>query len=330
MSRSTRLFSSYSNTENRVTSTILSVFERLSFNLVESILQKALDKDELDLVIFENQSNTGGGSVPDAEIKARFRFVFETKVTNNSINTVQLENHIQSLSNPTDELVYMTPDEEIPKELSSLNNDKVSWFNFGTLVDSIDETIEEEEILSERENYLLLELKEFLYAEELIKEGMSNRVLVIPARNAIKEYKQHGIYMCQPNRTFRPSRHLAFYHNNKIDTLVPKIYAYIDSVNLKEESLSDVEERINYYDKSKKEFIRKKYEELRKTELRERTNNKILFVSEKDSKDTTKLDKVIQNNKMSKDGSRRVAYTQNQRYTTLDSLKEADKTMELE
>ena len=328
MSNATKLFSSYSSDEDRVTSTILSVFERLNFNIVESILQKALDEDELNLLVFENQVNTGKGSRPDGEIKAHFRYIFETKIKEKSINQKQLQSHLKEVNNEHDHLVYLTPDEEKPSTLRKYEKE-LSWFNFGTLIDSIEEAIQEEKVLSQREEYLLHELTEFILAENLVKEGMTKRVLVIPAKNAIKEYKEHGVYMCQPNRTFRPSRHLAFYHRNKIDTKIPQIYGYIDEVDVKTESYQDIEKRIHFYDESKKEFIKQKYKSIRKTELRERENNKILFISQPNDEDTITLSTPIRNDKMSKDNSRRVAYTQNQTYTDIESLKKANKTSDL-
>lgn len=73
------LFSTYRGGENRVTSSTLAVFERLSLDLVKYLLQNATDVGEdLQAVVFENQV-AGAGSVPDARISARFTWWFETK-----------------------------------------------------------------------------------------------------------------------------------------------------------------------------------------------------------------------------------------------------------
>lgn len=50
------LFSTYRQGENRVTGSLLAVFERISFALVEQILQQMLEEPEVDLLTFTNQA----------------------------------------------------------------------------------------------------------------------------------------------------------------------------------------------------------------------------------------------------------------------------------
>ncbi len=87
------LFSTYSQGENRVgenrvTSSILAVFERLSFVLVEQILQALCQEPEFPLLSFLNQP-AGKSSTPDGRIRASFAYWIETKITPNAIHTDQ-------------------------------------------------------------------------------------------------------------------------------------------------------------------------------------------------------------------------------------------------
>ena len=71
----TPLFSTYRGGENRVTSSIMAVFERIDLALVRDILAGAAGAgDELRAVTFENQV-AGTGSVPDARITGRLHLV---------------------------------------------------------------------------------------------------------------------------------------------------------------------------------------------------------------------------------------------------------------
>jgi hypothetical protein len=48
-------------------------------------------------------------------------------------------------------------------------------------------------------------------------KNASHRVVVVAARLALDEYLKYSAYICQPNRTFQPCNHMAFYTQNKID-----------------------------------------------------------------------------------------------------------------
>jgi len=70
------LFSTYRQGENRVTSSMIAVFERIGLGLVERLLGAAAGESALELVTFRNQVGRTPGSVPDAEMSANFRFLF--------------------------------------------------------------------------------------------------------------------------------------------------------------------------------------------------------------------------------------------------------------
>lgn len=90
------LFSTYSQGENRVTATIMAVFERVNSGLVEEILARLLDESELSLLEFETQIR-GEASVPDGAVRASTTVYLETKTTPGVIDHDQLERHLVAL-----------------------------------------------------------------------------------------------------------------------------------------------------------------------------------------------------------------------------------------
>ena len=96
----TPLFSTYRTGENRVTSSVVAVFERLGLGLFETVLQAATEDPALETTRFINQPS-GDGSVPDAEVSARFRYLFEVKTVQGAIQgtgaRTQLEGHLAGL-----------------------------------------------------------------------------------------------------------------------------------------------------------------------------------------------------------------------------------------
>ena len=86
----TNIFSTYSQGENRVTSSIISVIRSLSLDRIERILGALLEQSELEFVRFENQPSKGGDAVPDAIIQSSFRLLIETKTERDGLNRPQL------------------------------------------------------------------------------------------------------------------------------------------------------------------------------------------------------------------------------------------------
>src|SRR5690242_17302755 len=76
-------------------------------------------------------------------------------------------------------------------------------------------------------------------------KNASDRVVVVAAQFALDEYLKYSVYICQPNRTFRPCVRMAFYIKNKIDRRIPKILGHIESISSDEietrTDLSDID-----------------------------------------------------------------------------------------
>jgi hypothetical protein len=86
------LFSTYTQGENRVTTTVMAVLEHVNNQLAEDILEVLTDESDLSLVSFDNQV-TGVDSVPDVAIKSSTALWFETKTSRDAVDS---EEHRQS------------------------------------------------------------------------------------------------------------------------------------------------------------------------------------------------------------------------------------------
>ena len=102
------LFSTYTQGENRVTSTVIAVLEHVNNQLAEDILEALTDESDLSLVSFDNQV-TGVDSVPDAAIKSSTALWFETKTSRDAVDKEQLENHLHALNEaPVKVVLFMS------------------------------------------------------------------------------------------------------------------------------------------------------------------------------------------------------------------------------
>src|SRR4051812_47537303 len=106
------LFSTYRQGENRVTSSMLAVFERIDVSLLEQLLAAAAGETSLQLVSFTNQPGGAGASIPDALIQARFAYWFEVKTARDALHRKQLDEHLKCLAGGTadERLFVITPD----------------------------------------------------------------------------------------------------------------------------------------------------------------------------------------------------------------------------
>lgn len=317
------LFSTYTQGENRVTSTLLAVLENVNNQLAEDVLEALADESDLALVSFDNQV-TGVESVPDAAIKGSTALWFETKTSRDAVDQDQLENHLMALDeDPTDlqRLIVLTPDERMPDEVADLNDERVVWASFDTLVDTLETVLDRDvgsaeasmSVPTEREAFLLRELVRFLYDEELVS-GKEDRVLVVAARKAWPEYQRYGLYFCQANRSFKPVSHLAFYTDGEVKTAVPSVTGSIESIELAEQSVRDNEE----LSRRQREKLLDAVKDMKKVDSdRYEDTEKVIFLEE-----SFELDSPVTNDKTASDSDRIVAFVQGHRYVSLTVLRE--------
>ncbi len=217
------LFSTYRQGENRVTSSMLAVFERIDLSLLETILAAAAGEASLQMVSFTNQP-PGRRSVPDARISARFAYWFEVKTARNTLDTRQLAEHLAVLGDDggDERLFVVTPDAEQPDAIAALGDARVVWFNFRSLHDAADAALSDpQETVSEQARFLLRELQALLVEDGLVD---TDDVVVVAARFAYPEYLKRSVYVCQAERAFRGGlTHMGFYANSAIQPHVPRI-----------------------------------------------------------------------------------------------------------
>ena len=319
----TPLFSVYSQGENRVTATFLAVLERLSLPNMNRILQALLGDLGFSLVSFTNQPK-GKKSTPDAKIGTGPAIWIETKTKRNAVIASQVQNHLANVRvEDGDRLLLLTPDYE--NNAPSFRDPRVTWANFDSLVDAIQDILDDEEDPpSEKESFLLREFISMLKKDGLIGTSPESRVLVFAARIAWPMYKVLSVYRRSTGGTFRESGYIAFYTDGEIKTIVPKVKSEIPSIDLRNQSEID----------NLKEHQRKLSEELRKKidstgywhEFSQAFH--LMFLSEPDDEETVKLTNPVKNDKNSKSG-KRTAFTQKYTYVNLESLRKANKTSEL-
>ncbi len=311
------IFSTYRAGENRVTGSILAVLRSLSLRRCERILAALLEQSEFELVRFQNQASKGNVGVPDAEISSSFRILIETKIKPNALKQEQLARHVQRFEDGSEQiqrLLVLTPDIERPDVIEEMKDCRVGWASFAALDQAIEEVLaDKEEVVSEREAFLLRELQGMLEEEELISS--SKDTLVIPGKHAWPEYNTFHAYICQPRRSFQQVSHIAFYTGNEIRELVPQIL----------ESHEEVEMTYGKYDGKLGRLVENLLDRKLRTEGK---LYKVILLTPPEDSHTVHLEKPIENDLQSASG-RITAFTQNQRYVRLDQLKRAQKTSDL-
>lgn len=223
----TPLFSTYRQGENRVTASMLAVFERISLDALEQLIASASSEATLGFVSFDNQHGRGSRSVPDASIAASFHYLFEVKTARNAVRVDQLGEHLGAFSGSSgadQRLFLITPDGAEPGAVTSVDDPRVTWFNFVSLSEAIDELLaDDSRLLADQEVFLLRELQALFEADGLLS---TDDVVVVAARRAYPEYLRYHAYVCQPSsrRSFRDTaERIGFYHGGAIEPEVPLI-----------------------------------------------------------------------------------------------------------
>lgn len=328
------LFSTYRAGENRVTSSLVAVFERIDLALVRDILAAAAGLgDELRAVTFENQV-VSPDAVPDARISGRFTWWFETKTTRGAYATEghsrrQLGEQASLLRDDADaRLFVLTPDAARPAWFDDFGGrvdkavrSRIIWLSFRQIATAIEEiTTEPGRLLGEQTRFLLSELVGLFELDGLLT---ADDTVIVAARAAWPEYKSFAAYVCQPNRAFREGlTHFGFYADGAIQPLIARLRDYRPSVvftgeeaqRLRGEGAGEVGNLI---------------ETLLEKKLRSHGETYgVVLLSGPDDPATVVLDKPIVNDIKSASG-RTWAWTLGQRYTSLQRLRSACFTSDL-
>ena len=314
------LFSTYRQGENRVTASILAVFERIDLALVERLLGAASGESELQMVSFRNQVS-GPASVPDASISAHFNYLFEVKTERDHVRMGQLRGHLRSLSGEGDQRLFVvTPDVDEPEQVAALRDEgeSVSWIGFPSLADAINEALSEPGgTVSEREAFLLRELVRLFEADGLL--GAPEDVVIVAAGTAYPFYQQHGLYVCQAGRSFSADvKRMGFYRGKAIQREVPEILWHGDGFDISAESIAALAAGDDSAGRSTAGALRDAVEQ---GAMEMGWQAQVFLLSTPDDDRTLTLDHPIAHRK-------RGAWTQNQRYVSSDALRAGPETTE--
>ncbi len=309
------LFSTYRQGENRVTSSMLAVFERIDLSLLETILPAAAGESSLQMVSFTNQPPGRGQSVPDARISARFAYWFEVKTARNALDAVQLREHSANLGTDggDERLFVITPDFEQPSAIAETSNPRIVWFNFRALHDAIDAALGDPEAASDQARFLLRELQALLVDEGVLD---SDDVVIVAARFAYPEYLKHGVYVCQAGRAFRGGlTHMGFYAAGEIQIHVARIRHRADHVTFTRQEAARLRAG-SEIDRQVADVIEASLTERSREEGQQ---YQVFLLSRDDEPDTVKLSQAIVNDTLTESG-RPWAWTLQQRYVSLAGL----------
>ena len=322
------IFSSYSQGENRVSSSILAVLARIELRLVEELLQRMAGGDPIELVRISPQFTRKGvgDSVPDGGIMASAQVLFEFKVVPNTLTAKQLRGHCGHFSHPDVHpcwLIAVTPDQLQPEVVDTVDAELAAaaeqtgarircvWCSYADVSAAIDEVIAlDTESVAERDRFLLRELQTLIERERLIAH---EETLVVAARSAWDEYLQHGVYVYQHGRSFRAASHLGFYRANSIKRHVPKILGSYDI------ELTDDDDVIADSELDGATELASRVQALAAHGSRGSGMYSAMLLSRHDDPDTIQLDADIVNDQTGPSG-RRVAWTQKQRYLPTAAL----------
>ncbi|HEY1774689.1 MAG TPA: hypothetical protein VGG41_00890 [Solirubrobacteraceae bacterium] len=311
------LFSSYRAGENRVTASMLAVFERIDIGVVERLLAAATGESALPFVSFANQIAAKAGSVPDASISASFRYLFEVKTVRDALGRRQLEQHLDHLDGgfAHERLFVLTPDPAEPSLITQLGDSRLTWLNFHGLDQAIDEILHDEtELLAEQTRFLLYELRSLFSQERLISQ---EDAVVVAARNAYPEYLRTASYVCQAGRAFREGiDYMGFYYRGAIQPQIARIRARRDNVVF---SAAAAQELATGEDSLDREIARLVSDLLQTSQRSEGELYQVFLLSEHDSDGTLRLPSEIKNTKTDRNG-KPWAWTMNQAYTHTNAL----------
>ena len=153
--------------------------------------------------------------------------------------------------------------------------------------------------------------------------------MVLAARQAWPEYQRLGVYKCGPNKPMQPIRdsdHLAFYVNGQVQPRVPRIKSVLESIDMTKQ------EEIESLEGSQRRLAEELRESIYSNDEVHRFGQalKVLFLSGPEEDETVKLERAIINDKRDKNGKPTPFTFGQPRYVTLESLKRASTTSELD
>jgi len=255
------IFGNYSQTENRVTAALLQILKIGGTDFIGRLMNQIDDIDfpssEINIVTQEREKHNVYDGLLDCNFA--FRVLVESKIEFEKINQKQLDGIVKNAVNPTDYILFITPDNSKPSILEKSEH-LIYWTNWKR----INEILKEINTNQEPLNFLINEFEKYLEFLKLLNVVSPERRVQIAAGSYGEPIAlKYEFYACQNYRTIKESKYLAFYNNRGIHSLfeiigVPKNncdLSKLDDDNVKEYLL--VHEP-NYNSHNKRQFYQLK------------------------------------------------------------------------
>lgn len=303
------IFGEYGAAENRLTVALLQILKVGDEPLIRYFGERVgfpLPRKEIEIYA----QHKLGGCTPDGVLRADFRFtlLIESKAVRNAIDPEQCDELVKALAtiDGPRAVLYVTPDAECPTRLKGV---PVSWANWVTVTQLLREYLATPEATGAALLEFLVDQFE-TFADNIGVSGEvwrpdASRVLVVPARAALRTAREFGLYVCQNRRSFQPSSWIAFYSHGEIAAYARIGGAPEDDVMLE----------------SSPEFARL-VDDYRAQDVDTTTPRRVLRLVDLTSIPPIKNDQVDSS-------GRPTAWVQGQRYTSIERLRRATKTSDL-
>ncbi len=311
------IFGEYKNPEDKVTAALLQVLHYGGHKLVCNVFD-GLDMPSNEINVSPQVS--AHGSRPDGVVSCdcKYKLFIESKITCNALNNQHGKEQLEAnkkLSSPNDAqwVIYITPDENIPKELNSVY--EIIWVNWQTIVEKLSGYETNDNLVSFLIEQFCLFVDHIVFKKNCaissgasisvdVETGKDQRVIIVGGAWGEDVALKYGFYACQEGRYFLPAKYLAFYHKNRIKNLFEIEGNPIESTLLTTDLVGEkyLTEKEPNYDNKPRKFFKLKHVKEFNPEIANDTYDK--------------------NNKL-------CAFTYNQRYSTYEAIVKAKKTSEL-
>ena len=238
------IFGHYNQIENRVTAALLQILKLGGAEFIGNVLSQIQSIDFPSNEINVTTQEKEGNNVYDGSLECDFKFkvLVEIKIKKGAINQKQLEGLKKNASHPHDYILYITPDDVMPKELSVVEKGKpIYWVNWKT----INDILKKKDTKSETLNFLIQEFEKYLDFLNLLEVvSKDERVQIAAGSFGEPVALKYGFYACQNNRPVKECKYLAFYNKGEINHLFEIVEGPINDVEIT--SKLDEEQRGQY------------------------------------------------------------------------------------
>lgn len=251
------IFGSYNQTENRVTATLLQILKIGGTEFIGKLMNQIEEIDfpssEINIVTQEREMHNVYDGMLDCNFA--FRVLVESKIEIGKINKKQLDGLIKNAVNPTDYILFITPDNSKPQILETKER-PIYWTNWKR----INEILKEINTNQEPLNFLINEYEKFLEFLKLLNVvSPEQRVQIAAGSYGEPIALKFGFYACQNYRTIKESRYLAFYNNRGIHSLFEILGEPINNCDLSKIDNNNVKQYLidyepNYSSRDKRQF----------------------------------------------------------------------------